>query len=35
MYEGKDRNYFIEVDLTLNFIEFATLDKNRVREGNY
>lgn len=35
MYEGKDRNYFIEVDLTLNFIEFATLDKNRVREENY
>lgn len=35
MYEGKDRNYFIEVDLTLNFIEFATLDKNKVREENY
>lgn len=35
MYEGKNRNYFIEVDLTLNFIEFATLDKNRVREENY
>lgn len=34
MYEGKDgSNYFIEVDMTLNFIEFATLDKNKVREG--
>lgn len=34
MYEGKDgKNYFIEVDMTLNFIEFSTLDKNKVREG--
>lgn len=33
MYEGKDGNYFIEVDMTLNFIEFATLDKKKVREG--
>ena len=33
MFEGKNRNYFIEVDMTLNFIEFATLDKNKVREG--
>ena len=34
MYEGKDgNNYFIEVDMTLNFIEFATLDKNKVRQG--
>lgn len=30
MYEGKDNNYFIEVDMTLEFIEVATMDKSKV-----
>lgn len=30
MYEGKENNYFIEVDMTLEFIEVATLDKSKI-----
>lgn len=30
MYEGKENNYFIEVDMTLEFIEVATMDKGKV-----
>ena len=30
MYEGKGNNYFIEVDMTLEFIEVATMDKSKV-----
>lgn len=32
MYAGKDRDYFIEVDVSLSFTEFATMDKAKVRD---
>jgi hypothetical protein len=32
MYAGKDRDYFIEVDVALSFTEFATMDKAKVRD---
>jgi hypothetical protein len=35
MYAGKDKDYFIEVDLSLNFTEFATMDKAKVRDKGF
>lgn len=32
LYAGKDRDYFIEVDVSLSFTEFATMDKAKVRD---
>jgi len=35
MYAGKDKDYFIEVDISLNFTEFATMDKAKVRDQGF
>lgn len=35
MYKGKDGNYFIEVDMSLEFIEIVTMDKKKVEEGGF
>lgn len=33
MYKGAENNYFIEVDLQLEFIEVMTMDKGKVKDG--
>ena len=35
MYKGKDGNYFIEVDMSLEFIEIVTMDKAKVEKGGF
>lgn len=35
MYKGNDGNYFIEVDMSLEFIEIVTMDKAKVEEGGF
>lgn len=35
MYAGRDKDYFIEVDISLNFTEFATMDKAKVRDQGF
>lgn len=35
MYAGKDKDYFIEVDISMNFTEFATMDKAKVRDQGF
>jgi hypothetical protein len=35
MYKGNDGNYFIEVDMSLEFIEIVTMDKAKVEKGGF
>lgn len=35
MYAGREEDYFIEVDVSLNFTEFATMDKAKVRDEGF
>ena len=35
MYKGAENNYFIEVDITLEFIEVATMDKGKVEKEGF
>lgn len=35
MYKGAENNYFIEVDLQLEFVEVMTMDKGKVEKGGF
>lgn len=35
MYAGREKDYFIEADISLNFTEFATMDKAKVRDEGF